>query len=162
MLKLLVYACLAICALAAPAEKDQVPVIQPLIDDTDDSRSVLYSEVPMSNLVSLCLASIPVRYRERCLVDSFERYAGSVFPLKARCCAKWAHIACLEQYAYNNAYCDMHQRVAVSRFFDQVKSTRADGSPECTSYRPIEEEEQLWSSKLGRIAKCKVNVGNEL
>ena len=124
-------------------------------EETDTTTmGVLYNEVPMSNLVRSCFKQIPLTYREKCLFQSFERFTGSVFPLKTRCCTKWHQIDCLEQYAFNSIYCDMHQRLAISRYFNQIKSTGADGSPECAVYRPIKEEQELWSSSLGRVAKC--------
>lgn len=137
------------------------PEVKYFVDDTDDSLSILFTDLPMSNLVRACMASIPQRYREKCLMDSFERFAGSVFPLKSRCCTKWAQISCLEKYAYNSIYCNMHQRTAVGRYFKRVRSLNADGSPECTVYRPVEEERALWSSQLGRTPKCEVDVSNE-
>ncbi|OTF73993.1 hypothetical protein BLA29_003587 [Euroglyphus maynei] len=117
--------------------------------------------VPMSNLVRKCFENIPLKYRERCLTESFEQYAGSVYPQKTRCCTKWAQIECLTTYTYNNIYCNMHQQQAVSRYFKQIQSTSADGSPECVDYRPIKEELRNWSSDLGRIPKCAAKIEYE-
>lgn len=136
--------------------------IEYLIDDTDDSLTIIYSKVPMNNLVKTCFQSIPLKYRERCLSSSFERYAGSVYVQKSRCCTKWQQMTCLEKYTYNNIYCNFHQQAAIKRYFDQIRSRNADGSPECPDYRPIEEERSLWSSSLGRRAKCSEEVEHEL
>lgn len=136
--------------------------IEYLIDDTDDSMTIIYSKVPMNNLVKTCFQSIPLKYRERCLSSSFERYAGSVYVQKSRCCTKWQQMTCLEKYTYNNIYCNFHQQSAIKRYFDQIRSRSADGSPECPDYRPIEEERSLWSSSLGRRAKCSEEVEHEL
>lgn len=128
----------------------------------DDALRILYSDVPMSSLVYQCFQNIPLRYRERCLFDSFERFAGSVFPGKSRCCTKWSQIKCLEEYAYNSLYCNLHERVAVSRHFKKVRSLDSDGSPECREYRPVDEEVQLWGSEAGRVPKCALGTKQEL
>lgn len=128
----------------------------------DDALRILYSDVPMSGLVYQCFRSIPQRYRERCLFESFERFAGSVFQGKSRCCTKWWQIRCLEEYAYNSLYCNLHERVAVSRHFKKVRSLDVDGSPECRDYRPVDEEVQLWGSEAGRVPKCALGTKQEL
>ncbi|XP_046910276.2 uncharacterized protein LOC124491640 [Dermatophagoides farinae] len=128
------------------------------VDDLDDSRTIIFSQVPMNNLVRKCLENIPLKYRERCLRESFEQYAGSLYPQKTRCCTKWSQMECLTKYTYNTIYCDIHQQQNVHRYFNQIRSTSADGSPECVDYRPIEEEVRNWSSDLGRVPKCAANV----
>ncbi|UXI20773.1 hypothetical protein NH340_JMT06716 [Sarcoptes scabiei] len=132
-----------------------------MIDDRDDSQTIIYSQVPMNNLVQTCFRNIPLKYRERCLTESFERYAGSVYPQKSRCCTKWSHIECMKQYTYNNIYCNVHQQTAVKRYFEQIRSLRSNGSPECADYRPIDEEQSYWSSDFGRMARCAESVEYE-
>ncbi|KAI2803329.1 hypothetical protein BLOT_007456 [Blomia tropicalis] len=132
------------------------------VETDSETMGILYTDVPMSNLVRRCFQSIPLTYREKCLFESYERFIGSVYPLKSRCCTKWSQIECIEKYAYNAIYCDMHQRLAVSRFFNQIKSLNDNGSPECSIYRPIDEERQLWSSDLGRVPKCAVSSKEHL
>ncbi|XP_027199099.2 uncharacterized protein LOC113793289 [Dermatophagoides pteronyssinus] len=129
-----------------------------LVDELDASREIIFSQVPMSNLVRKCLDNIPLKHRERCLTESFEQYATSLYPQKTRCCTKWSQIECLSKYTYNNIYCNVHQQEAIYRYFNQIRSTSADGSPECVDYRPVEEEMRNWSSELGRIPKCAAKI----
>lgn len=154
MAQLRVFSLLCLLGLALAIIVPEDGKVNYLIDDIDDSLSILFTDVPMSRLVRICFNNIPQKYREKCLLESFERFAASVFPMKSRCCTKWAQMSCIERYAYNSLYCDMHQRSAVSKYFAQVRSLKADGSPECTMYRPAEEEKKLWSSGLGRTPQC--------
>ncbi|KAH9394060.1 hypothetical protein TYRP_021188 [Tyrophagus putrescentiae] len=124
-------------------------------DHETTDLGILYAEhVPMSNLVRQCLAEIPFKHRERCLFEAYERFSGAPYPAKARCCTKWQQMECLERFAFNAAYCNGMQRQAVGRYFATVRSLKAEGSPECSAYRPVREETALWSSSLGRVAKC--------
>ncbi len=115
------------------------------------AHKLLFVDKEMSSLTQKCLKNIPFSKFELCNRTSYEKYSGGFYPLRTQCCAKWANIECLEKFVFNNIYCDLHQRQAVDYYFKQIR----ENSPECKEYRPVAEEESHWTSKLGRIAKCK-------
>jgi len=114
-------------------------------------QKLLFVEQEMSPLAQKCFKNIPFSKFEMCNKTSYDKYSGGFYPMRTQCCAKWANIECLETYTFNSIYCDLHQRQAVDYYFNTIRAN----SPQCKDYRPVAEEESHWTSRLGRIAKCK-------
>lgn len=124
------------------------------VETSTETIGILNNDVSLSPLTRSCFKAVPLRYREKCLVDAVEKFTNSGYPMKRQCCTKWHQIDCIEKYVFNSIYCNTHQQLAVSRYFKSITSLDDGGSPECSLYRPVKEEMALWSSQLGRVAKC--------